>query len=161
MTAITLRQFGAMASGGASETAGYVAQQIQNWRLKLQESYALGQQAKGALDELYRVFDECRETNWDGFGAAPVSERTFELASDFLRSLPLGTTAPSLGAEPDGHLTLEWYRSPRRILSVSISPEGDLHYAALIGAGKSYGTEPFYGEVPEVIVNLIRRVLAA
>lgn len=160
MTAIALRQFTAVTSGGASETAGFIAEQIQKWRQQLQGSYALGQQAKGSLNELYQVFEECRQGNWDGYGAAPVSVRTFQSAYEFLEALPLGTPAPSFGAEPDGHLTLEWHRSPRRTLSLSVSPEGELHYAALIGTSKHYGTEPFYGEVPRAIAELIHRVLA-
>lgn len=161
MTAIALRQSTAVTSSGASETAGFVAEQIQKWRRQLQDSYALGQQAKGSLTELYQVFDECRQANWDGYGAAPVSARAFQLASEFLEALPLGTSAPSIGAEPDGHLTLEWHRSPRRTLSVSVSPDGELHYAALIGTSKHYGTEPFYGEVPKTIAELIQLVVSA
>jgi hypothetical protein len=44
---------------------------------------------------------------------------------------------------------------------VSITPEGDLHYAALIGPNKAYGTEVFFGEVPAGILDLIRRVYLA
>lgn len=161
MTAIALRQFGALTSGGASETAVFIAEQTKKWRWQFQESYTLGQRAKGTLNELYQVFDECRHPNWDGYDAAPVSADTFQLAYQLLEALPLGTPAPSLGAEPDGHITLEWHRSPRRTLSVSISPKGELHYAALVGASRHYGTEPFYGEAPKAIVDLIYRVLAA
>lgn len=160
MTAIALRQFTSLNSGGTSESASFVAEQVQKWRQRLQDSYSLGQQAKGSLNELYRVYKECIQSNWDGYGAAPVSVRTFQLAYEFLEALPLGTPAPSVGAEPDGDLTLEWYRAPRRTLSVSISPQGELHYAALIGLRKHYGTEPFYGEVPKTITDLIHRVLA-
>lgn len=158
MTELALRQFTSVTSRGASETAGFVAKQIEQWRRQLQDSYALGQQAKGSLNELYQVFDECRQANWDGYGAAPVSVRTFQSAYELLEALPLGTPAPSIGAEPDGHITLEWYHSPRCTLSVSVSPEGELHYAALMGASKAYGTEAFFGEVPKEIIDLIRRV---
>ena len=161
MTAIALRQFTAVTSGGTSETAGFITEQIQRWRQQLQGSYALGQQAKGSLNELYQVFEECRRANWDGYGATPVSGRVFQLAYAFLEALPLGTPAPSIGAEPDGHITLEWYHSPRRTLSISVSQEGDLHYAALMGISKAYGTAPFFGEVPKEIIDLIRRVASA
>ena len=68
---------------------------------------------------------------------------------------------PSIGAEPDGQITVEWYRSPQRTLSVSISPDGELHYAALLGSAKTCGTEPFTGAVPNVVADLIHRVTAA
>lgn len=38
-----------------------------------------------------------------------------------------------------------------------VSPEGDLHYAALLGSSKVYGTEPFFGETPSRILELIRQ----
>lgn len=110
-------------------------------------------------DELNLISEECREANWDGYQAEPVSEDTYQLAAQFLKALPLGTSMPAIGAEPDGHLTVEWYRSPHRTLSVSISPEGEFHYASLLGASKAFGAEPFFGAVPEAIMNLIIRVM--
>ncbi len=112
------------------------------------------------IDELSGVAKHCSVANWDGYGAVPVAEQTYEQARSFLDALPSGTPVPSVGVEPDGHLTLEWYRSPRRLLSVSVTPEGDLHYAALIGPAKAYGTEPFLGEAPQPIPDLIRRIAA-
>jgi hypothetical protein len=63
-----------------------------------------------------------------------------------------------VGAEPDGHITLEWYRGPRWTLSVSVSPDGMLYYAALFGSSEVRGAEPFFGDVPDIILSLIRRV---
>jgi len=113
------------------------------------------------FEELLKTFDECREPNWDGYGAQAVREETYHLARQFLAALPLSTPAPSIGAEPDGHITVEWYPSPHRTLSVSISPEGELHLAALLGSAKTYGTEPFIGGVPKIISDLIHRIMAA
>ncbi|MFQ5638905.1 MAG: hypothetical protein ACE5IR_13040 [bacterium] len=161
MTAIALRQYTAVTSGGASEMAGFIDRQRQESRRRLQGSYTLGQEAKGSINELYQVYGECHQANWDGYGAAPVSVRAFQLAHEFLEALPLGSPAPSVGAEPDGQITLEWYYSPRRTLSISVSPEGELHYAALMGASKAYGTEPFYGEVPKEVLDLIQRITSA
>jgi hypothetical protein len=143
---------------GASSTAQFVASEAKRGRQRLQESYALGMGGKGVFDELCSITEDCRERNWDGYGAEPVHDETYRQAYRLLEALPLGTPPPSVGAEPDGHLTLEWYRSPRRTLSVSVSSDGDLHYAALLGAGKAYGTRPFFGETPKAILDLIREV---
>ena len=116
---------------------------------------------QGVFDELLKTFEECRGPNWDGYGAQPVLDTTYQLAQEFLEMLPPGTPVPSVGAEPDGHLTVEWHRSPQWTLSVSISPDGDLHYAALLGSAKTCGTEPFTGAVPKVVADLIHRVTAA
>lgn len=109
-------------------------------------------------DELESVWQECREPNWDGYDALPVTLNAYNNAKRFLLSLPFGVQIPSIGADPDGHITIEWHRSQRRTLSVSISPENELNYAALLGLGNTRGTEPFFGEVPKIIVDLIHRV---
>lgn len=110
------------------------------------------------FEELWKTFEECREPNWDGYGAQAVHEETYYLAHQFLAALPLSTPVPSIGAEPDGHITVEWYRSPKRTLSVSISPDGELHYAALLGPERICGTETFRTRIPQVFVNLIARI---
>lgn len=150
--------FVTLTSRGNSDTALFVEKQAQQWRRQLQESRIFGLRGKGAFDDLNRIYTECREPNWDGYGAVPVSEATCQSAYQFLEALPFGAPLPSFGAEPDGHLTLEWHRSSTWTFSVSVSAEGELHYAALLGAGKSYGTEPFFGEVPRMIMDLIHRV---
>jgi hypothetical protein len=111
----------------------------------------------GPFQQLQEVFIECSFEGWDGEKARPISEEVRQMAIALLESLPLGIEAPEVGAEPDGHITLEWYRSPRRILSVSVGPERELHYAALFGASKRYGSEPFFGETPETIMDLIKK----
>lgn len=163
VTASAIIYSGALAlpSRGTSETARFISKQTETGLDLLKSSLAFGLYGQKALDDLSLTFEECREANWDGYQAMPVSEDTYQLAAQFLKALPLGASMPAIGAEADGHLTMEWYRSPRRTLSVSISSEGELHYASLMGASKAYGTEPFFGEVPEVIMSLINRVKAA
>ena len=87
----------------------------------------------------------------------PVSRDAYVIAYKLIESLPFGISPPEVGAEPDGHLTLEWHKHARRTLSVSIDPEGYLHYAALLGKTKRYGTEPYVGELPGEIIDLIFR----
>ena len=110
----------------------------------------------GVLEELEAVTAGCREANWDGYGAAPVRSESVRSAREFLLALPLGTEAPTIGAEPDGEVTLEWYRSPRYVLSVSCGATGDLHYAATLGMRKAYGTEPFFGAAPRIILEIVQ-----
>lgn len=160
-TTMTVSPFGTLSSRGTSATAEFIAKQAQERRQKWLSSYTFGQQLSVSVKDLHQIYQECSQTNWDGYEAMPVAVETYELAYQFLEALPLGTSAPTLGAEPDGHITFEWFQSPRRMLSVSISPEGDLHYAALLGSSTHYGTEPFYGEAPATILDIIRRISAA
>lgn len=161
MLALTTSQFDMLPSRGASKTARFITEQDAKRRQQWLSSYTFGQQLNGSINELHELFRSCNQPNWDGYDAMPITGETYELAYQFLEAFPSGMPAPSLGAEPDGHITLEWYHSPRRTVSISISPEGDLHYAALIGNATNYGSEPFYGEVPGTILNLIRRISIA
>ncbi|MFY9621178.1 MAG: hypothetical protein WAM70_05250 [Pyrinomonadaceae bacterium] len=158
MTASALLAVAPVPTRASGETAQYIAAQYGKPRRRLRSSHSLGRGMQAAAEELRRVADESSRANWDCYGAAPVTNDTYVQAQCFLEALPLGTPAPSVGAEPDGHLTLEWHHSLRRTLSVSISPEGDVHYSALIGPSKMYGTEPFLGEVSQAVIDLINRI---
>jgi hypothetical protein len=148
-------------SYATSREAYQIATGIENGFRHLENSCSLGAKRTSALNELYSVAEECKNANWDGHGAAPISSETYSFAYRLVENLPSDTLSFTVGAEPDGHVTLEWYRSPRRTLSVSVSPEGELHYAALLGRRTRNGTELFLGEVPEVILNLISEVMAS
>ena len=123
-------------------------------RQALRDSTALGN--RSALDELSEVWEECRKPGWDGHGALPVERATLTAAYCLIDSLPFGFPLPSIGAEPDGQLTVEWRKAPRRVLSVSIDPDGYLHYAGLFGMNKHYGTLAFFATVPSELLQLIR-----
>jgi len=85
---------------------------------------------------------------------------SFQLASRANRKLE--TYATYFLADPSsGGTPINNNHSRRRTLSVSVSPEGELHDAALIGPNRAFGTETFFDEVPVTIVDLIRRVCAA
>jgi hypothetical protein len=161
MTASVLMSVGGPATAGASEVARFVACQAQESRRRLQSSYALGRLSRGIFDELFTVAEAAREAGWDGYGAEPVSPETYAQAYRFLESLPLETPDPAVTAEPDGQLAFEWYVSSYRTLSVSATANGDLHYSALLGPNKAYGTEAFFGEAPRAILDLIRRLYTA
>lgn len=139
---------------GLSETADFISGKIKETRQKLEETVSFGQ----PINELIHVYQESSNPDWDGYNAYPVLPDTVSIANEVLSSLPLGMSPPSFGAEPDGHITMEWYHSPYRTLSISISPEKKLHFAALVGARSYYGTENFYGEISKTIIDLILRV---
>lgn len=150
---------GTVSSRGASPTASFISQESWKTRSRLRDSIFLGLGSE-AFDALHDVFEECRQLGWDGESAEPVMHDTYLNTFRFLESLPLGIQTPSIGVESDGHVTLEWYKAPRQTISVSVSPDGFLYYSALIGARKANGSEPFFGDVPKVILELIGKVYA-
>jgi hypothetical protein len=140
---------------GFSNVAGIIAQAQQESYDHLVGSATFSK--RDALDELGEVWEECRRANWDGSGAVAVEQDTLRNAYQFIEALPLDYPLPSVGVEPDGHLTLEWYRSPRWTLSVSVTPEGTLYYSALFGSEDPRGSSPFFDEIPQTILFLIKR----
>jgi hypothetical protein len=160
LTAPSLTLLGIPGSGGESDAAQFVASQVHQGKRALYETYTFGHAYYSALSDLVSVQMECGTPDWDGYGAQPVRNDTVWIAYLVLESLPPGLPEPRIGAEPDGQVTLEWHQSPRRTLSVSVSPDSFLHYSALIGPNKQFGTEVFSREMPQNILSLIRRVLA-
>lgn len=109
------------------------------------------QAAHDELDEMHRQYGNAE-------GAEAVEAQTVELAHRFIEALPPVCPMPSVGAEPDGHVTLEWYRATNWLLSVSVSPEGMLYWAALLGDEDPRGSCRFDCEIPQTILYWIRRV---
>ena len=142
---------------GVSEEAQYVAAETDSDRQHMNTSSAVGFE-RILRGELAEVWEECRQADWDGYDALPVSRDALRKMYTFLEALPLGSQRPTIGADPHGHLSVEWYRSLRRVLCVAVSDDDLLHYAALLGSNKTSGTETFYDEVPESILSLVRRV---
>ena len=151
---------GGTGTTGYSPSAEFIRDKIRSSLLELHKPEFYFSVLKKVLPELIEVKNQTAEAGWDGYSANPIGTETFARAYTLLEVLPNHIPPPTVGAEPDGDITLEWYHSPHRTLSVSISTEGDLHYAALIGPNKAYGTEVFYGEAPIGILDLIRRVYA-
>lgn len=110
---------------------------------------------KRQIDE---VASECNAARWDGYGAKAVTVSAVADARAFADALDSGLPAPEVGAEPDGVLTFEWYRSTRQTLSVSVHADGILHYAALFGTERICGTETFRARISVVLTDLIMRI---
>jgi hypothetical protein len=145
-------------SGYASEIADFVAQQIRDSFVILQKSNALGFTAKGTFQQLDEVFEECSSEGWDGEQAKPISLEVLRCAERFLNSFPLGIEAPEIGAEPDGAITLEWYRSPNKVISISINPDGWVYWAALIGTSKRHGADYSLMGISDDLLKIILQV---
>lgn len=145
---------------GVSREAGMILRGTRRIVAQLQTAASLGDES-AAAEELHAVWSECRGHNWDGYGAEPVSRATYVNAFQLLKSLPFHFPPPSFGAEADGELTMEWYRGPRRTVSISINETGDINYAALLGPRRAFGSELFFDEMPERILELIREVVVS
>lgn len=145
-------------SQGASDAARRIEQASDRASARLLSPATFTRDA--VIEEVLRVWDDCQCQNWDGYGATAVSWPAVEWTLQLIRSLPPGAPLPSAGADPDGDVTLEWHRHPRQTLSLSVSPDGVLHYAALLGSRRVRGSCPFFKRPPRDILRLIREVCA-
>ena len=111
----------------------------------------MSQENKSVLTaEIKSLFAECLETDWDGYGAGPLSQQSAALAMTFIESMPDTLIMPELSASPDGGVTLEWV-ADGNILSVAIYKDVMI-YAQLIGGSKQYGEINFSREIPDAIL---------
>jgi hypothetical protein len=145
---------------GESDAARFIDQASRDHIRDLERSETIGGVSSQFTAEFLSMVRECRIEGWDGYGAMSVNEETILNAWRFAEVIPLGICKPSIGAEPDGHITFEWYSNPDRTLSVSIDSFGNLHYSTLLGPDRHYGTESFVGLVPFRLLELIYQVMA-
>jgi hypothetical protein len=122
-------------------------------------SVALGSTRREAFESLHETAEEASAPGWDGYGATPIDQQTYANGRLFLRLLPALFPTPEIAPEADGQIEFEWRNGPRRILSISVSRLGEIHYAALFGKGSStHGTEHLSNELPEAIAGLLVRL---
>jgi len=137
----------ALLSRGSSPTAAYLDQVNRDNQCHFDQTAALSKQP--VIDQLLGIWEECK------------TPETLNSAYAFIKALPLGFPLPDVSAEPDGHLAFDWFKHPRWTISVSISPESILYYAALLGNSDPRGSEPFLGEISDRLLNLIKEVALA
>ena len=108
--------------------------------------------------QIRKIAEECAAPGWDGYGASPVTPEAVSQARRFAEAIPTELPMPTIGVEPDGALTFEWYRDRTQMLSVSVDASAALPYAAALPSGTISGTEIFHGQVPQKLVAVIRYV---
>ncbi|MDL2123896.1 MAG: hypothetical protein LWX51_12625 [Deltaproteobacteria bacterium] len=112
-----------------------------------------------ALEELEKVYEECLEANWDGYGAMPISRETYSKARKLLRMIPPSLPRPDISTEPDGEIIFEWYKEKYFVFVISVGGNNLITYAGLFGkSNRIHGTEYFTDELPEIIHHCIRRL---
>jgi hypothetical protein len=113
------------------------------------------------LASLEEVWLTARHKNWDGANAEPVSAATFRKSRAFLQALPLTFETPEISVHPDGEVEFEWYRSPERVLTLAIGPEGHVSFAAIVNGTSTSGRRLFAGVIPADIARLLGQVAAS
>jgi len=103
--------------------------------------------------ELWKVYDDCKVDDWDGYGAIGVSKEGYEVAREFLEQLPNFIANPEVSADPDGEISFEWFKSNDVIFAVSISSSLKLSFAGTFHSESVLGIENFGLEIPQAILK--------
>ena len=109
--------------------------------------------------EIYRIYHEYSDPNWDGYDAIPVSENTFSQAQKFAKLLPDSVPLPDVMPEPTGEIAFEWYQDGTHVLVISVGNDDVLSYAGLFGIHcQTHGTERLTQHIPQSLLNHISRL---
>jgi hypothetical protein len=113
-----------------------------------------GERYFSVLVELLELFGEAR-AEADG---EQVDVRAFVRARKLLDTLPHGFAVPEVAMDPDGEIALDWIRSDRTMVSLSIGPTGDVSYAAHLRDGTAHGVIQLREGFPIALTQLMRRL---
>lgn len=146
-----------MTTRGFSPTAEYLQSWERDIRQRQRNTVTFSRQP--ATEAVLEAFEQCSESDWDGEGAMAVEFDTYLTAVRLIEALPCGLPSPSVCAEPDGQINLEWFKHPRCVVSASVSHDGVIYWAALVGVNKQRGASHFIDDFPPEISQSIARVM--
>lgn len=90
-----------------------------------------------------------------GDAAAVVDPTTLDYALRFAQLLPTDAPEPDVVVEDDGEIGFDWGTSQQSTFSVSVGPDGSLHFAGLIGIRTRHGSDQLTSTIPAEILALI------
>lgn len=147
-----------LTSPGVSEEANKLREQdVKTQNLESQRacetSFSRTNNASGTLHDL---FQNCRMTDWDGRGAAPIPYAAIEEAKQVIAQLPEDYPMPEIIPEITGEVGLEWYVDPYRVLLLSLAGDGYIYFAGLYGfKNADHGSKPLAVQLNKKILSLL------
>lgn len=159
--AIPINSFGSplrVTQSGSGDDAARLLKRI-NEALYHAKDNATWQNVK---DSLRDVIDECKNENWDGYEARPVSDDTIREANSFLCALPSWLTIPDIIPEPDGSIGFEWYKEKNKIFVASVNGQNVVTFAGLLGKNnKIHGTRNFDDSIPKIVIESVSEIFSS
>jgi hypothetical protein len=156
----SIRIFASSYQNGSSAEAGFVKDAIAQFKDEFHKSIALNINSCKRSEVLTEIYNEARLSNWDAYGAQPVSFETYCQSERFIKLLPNDLPLPDVSAHPDGEIVFEWRIPSGKILSVSIGDGNFVTYAGLFGSTERYGVEDFIDEIPTEIRTMFGKLFA-
>ncbi len=124
------------------------------WKNKTSNELFLNQ----ILYELKKLQIECKNEDWDGEGAKPLSIDAYFEAKKFLNLIPSFIPFPEICIEPNGDVGFEWRKDRNRIFIINIGNTKIIKYAGIFGGNQIHGNEYFENALPPVIIENFKRL---
>ena len=144
-----------------SHEADYIQKFKSDIVYSAEQSIALFGGKEQVISMICEIEAECGVSDWDGYGASPVSYLSALKAKEFVRCLPANLPMPEVAPEPDGSLSLDWMTSKSRRFSVSVGNTDRLAYAWIDGSDQGHAVARFDVEtIPSRILEGIVSITA-
>lgn len=138
-----------------------IIRQVMEWTKNHQnEPVSLGWKRE-LYDLAMEIGDECSESGWDGYSAAPITREAVVRTLHLIYQLSELIQPPNLVPSPGGYISFEWHDPERRV--VSVSPKADLLVWAAILADNDtqYGKSPIRKGWPSGVVNILHEFFSS
>ena len=146
---------------GCSSEAEEIRERAAEVDSNFEQSEALFGEKSAAISQLHELAKECSYLNWDGEGSLPLNPQAVSITENLIRALPEGVALPEFAPEPDGSVSLDWIRSRKRLLSMSIGVRNRLAYAWRNGTDTGYAVDYFDERtIPSGVLSRINAVVS-
>lgn len=113
------------------------------------------------IEEIFDVYRDALNPNWDGCGALPIPQSAAEEARALMIALPSHFPAPEIYGEGTGSIVFEWYKKPKHRFVLTVPGNGSLEYAGTFGAGNEIvGKVRASGSVPKAVQDNLRTLFS-
>ncbi len=144
-------------SSGVSGEAEFLEQSSTDLARHAERSEALFGGKAQVLTELAMLASECSQAGWDGYDALPVSAVIAKRTADLIRALPADVSMPSIAAQPDAGISLEWSRGRLQTAALSVDAVGRVSYAWILGDDRGHAAGTTHaGQLSPRILEVIR-----
>ncbi len=137
-----------LSSSGVSSASKQLTECVWQLRNHVSDTISFGWR-EILIQDLIEVQSRCNESDWDGYGAVPITKQTMLAAVTLLRFLPdyMMATPPDIVPEPTGEIGFSWVKNADMHLVVAVSKES-IAFAQLIGSKKLHGEMKFLSDFP-------------
>ena len=145
-------------TGTSSLGSGPESQNLQKLTKQALKPLLKQSHVETVINDLCDLFAEVTSEQY----ATQLDYPTFLAAKRFLLAFPKTLPLPEIALDSDGEISFDWEGKNRRMLSVSLRADGRLSYARKLGMMRSsYGVDEFDENVPETIVESVKKIFSS